>query len=85
MGFGKDSSFVFFMQDGKLVNIGRSDSTADKQPFDDVEEEVWRIFGEWKDLKASRDKLKDELQRLQAVVGEEDYKSIEQTMKEAEL
>lgn len=34
-------------------------------------------------LKASHDKLKDELLRLQAVVGEEDYKSIEKVLKKA--
>ena len=57
MSFGKDSSFVFVMQEGVLVNIGRSDNMADKQPFDSVEEEVWRIFGEYKELQVENRKL----------------------------
>jgi hypothetical protein len=66
MSFGKDSSFVFMMQDGKLINIGRSDNTADKQPFDDIEEEVWRIFGEHKQLQKENTRLKAEHDALVA-------------------
>jgi hypothetical protein len=66
MSFGKDSSFVFIMQDGKLVNIGRSDDTAAKQPFDDIEKEVWRIFGEHKELKTENTRLKAALTQAEA-------------------
>jgi hypothetical protein len=45
------------MQDGKLVNLARSDVTADKLPLDNLEEEVWRIFHEYKALKQSHEKL----------------------------
>jgi hypothetical protein len=57
MSFGKESSFVFFMQDGILVNVGRSDTDATKQPLDDVELEVWRIFHEHRILKQSHERL----------------------------
>ena len=63
MSFGKDSSLKVVMQDGVLVYVGRSDVTADKQPLDSVEEEVWRIFGEHKVLKASHKKLVTALAR----------------------
>ncbi len=68
MSFGKDSSFVFFMQDGKLVNIGRSDNTADKQPFGDVEEEVWRIFGEHKQLETENKRLREILENTTSLI-----------------
>jgi hypothetical protein len=61
MSFGKESSFVFFMQDGILVNVGRSDTDATKQPLDDVELEVWRIFHEHRILKQSHERLKTAL------------------------
>ena len=56
--------FVFVMQDGVLVNVGRGDVTADKQPFDSVEEEVWRIFGEHKDLQAENKRLREALEKV---------------------
>jgi len=68
MAFGKDSSFVFFMQDGRLVNVGRADVTADKQPFDSVEEEVWRIFGKYKELQAEIKAKDDRIEELQGEV-----------------
>jgi hypothetical protein len=64
MSFGKDSSFVFVMQEGKLVNIGRRDDAAAKQPFDSIEEEVWRIFGEWKHLQAENKRLREALDQV---------------------
>ncbi len=69
MSFGKDSSFVFIMQDGKLVNVGRGDVTADKQPLDSVEEEVFRIFGEWKALQAENKRLREALEELGNMFG----------------
>lgn len=57
MSFGKDSSLKFVMEGSELVNLARSDVTADKQPLDSVEEEVWRIFREHKALLASHEKL----------------------------
>jgi len=68
MAFGKDSSFVFFMQDGRLVNVGRADVIADKQPFDSVEEEVWRIFGEYKELQSELKAKDDRIEELQGEV-----------------
>jgi len=68
MAFGKDSSFVFFMQDGRLVNVGRADVIADKQPFDSVEEEVWRIFGKYKELQAEIKAKDDRIEELQGEV-----------------
>ena len=69
MSFGKNSSFVFIMQDGKLVNVGRTDNTADKQPLDDIEKELWRIFGEHKALKASHEKLEQGVRDVIRLIG----------------
>lgn len=59
MSFGKDSSFVFIMQEGKLVEVARSDTTATKKPLDAIEEEIWRIFREYKKLQTENDNLKE--------------------------
>jgi DNA-directed RNA polymerase subunit RPC12/RpoP len=53
MSFGKDSSFVFIMQDGVLTEVGRLDNNATRAPLDPLEEEVFRIFGEYKELMAA--------------------------------
>ena len=63
MSFGKDSSIVFVMQNDKLVNVGRTDNMATKQPLDNIEEEVWWIFGEYKKLQAKNERLKDALKK----------------------
>ena len=52
MSFGKDSSRVFIMQDGVLTEVGRLDNSAARAPLDPLEEEVYRIFGEYKELQA---------------------------------
>jgi len=52
MSFGKDSSLVFIMQDGVLTEVGRLDNSAARAPLDPLEEEVYRIFGEYKELQA---------------------------------
>ena len=59
MAFGKDSSFHFVMQGDKLVSLARADVTADKQPFDSIEKEVWRIFGEHRELQAENKRLRE--------------------------